>query len=35
MSNGIIIMGLNGSGKSTICHQLADLLNYRFMDVDY
>lgn len=34
MSNGIIIMGLNGSGKSTICHQLADLLNYRCMDVE-
>lgn len=34
MINGIIIMGLNGSGKSTICHQLADLLNYRRMDVE-
>ena len=34
MLNGIIIMGLNGSGKSTICRQLADLLNYRPMDVE-
>jgi adenylate kinase family enzyme len=34
MLNGIIIMGLNGSGKSTICHKLADLLNYRRMDVE-
>lgn len=34
MLNGIIIMGLNGSGKSTICHELADLLNYRRMDVE-
>ncbi len=34
MLNGIIIMGLNGSGKSTICHGLADLLNYRRMDVE-
>lgn len=34
MINGIIIMGLNGSGKSTICHELADLLNYRYMDVE-
>lgn len=34
MINGIIIVGLNGSGKSTICHELADLLNYRRMDVE-
>lgn len=34
MSNGIIIMGLNGCGKSTICHELANLLNYRCMDVE-
>jgi cytidylate kinase len=34
MLNGIIIMGLNGSGKSTICHELADLLNYKRMDVE-
>lgn len=34
MLNGIIIMGLNGSGKSTICHKLADVLNYRRMDVE-
>lgn len=34
MLNGIIIMGLNGSGKSTVCRELADLLNYRRMDVE-
>lgn len=34
MLNGIIIMGLNGSGKSTICGKLADLLNYKRMDVE-
>jgi len=34
MLNGILIMGLNGSGKSTVCHELADLLNYRRMDVE-
>ena len=34
MLNGIIIMGLNGSGKSTICHELADVLNYRRIDVE-
>jgi len=34
MLNGIIIIGLNGSGKSTICRELADLLNYRHMDVE-
>lgn len=32
--NGIIIMGLNGSGKSTICRELSELLNYRRMDVE-
>lgn len=34
MLNGIIVMGLNGSGKSTICRELADLLNYKRMDVE-
>lgn len=34
MSNGIIIIGLNGSGKSTICRELAHLLNYKRMDVE-
>ncbi len=34
MINGIIIMGLNGSGKSTISTELADLLNYKRMDVE-
>jgi cytidylate kinase len=34
MLNGIIIVGLNGSGKSTICDKLADLLNYKRMDVE-
>lgn len=32
MFKGIMIMGLNGSGKSTICRELADLLNYKRMD---
>lgn len=27
-------MGLNGSGKSTVCRALADLLNYKRMDVE-
>lgn len=34
MLNGIIVMGLNGSGKSTISRELADLLNYKRMDVE-
>ena len=34
MLGGIIIMGLNGCGKSTICRELAELLNYRCMDVE-
>ena len=34
MYNGIIIMGLKGSGKSTVCQKLADLLCYRRMDVE-
>jgi shikimate kinase len=34
MLKGIIIMGLNGCGKSTICRELAELLNYRRMDVE-
>ena len=34
MINGIIIMGLNGSGKSTICRELAELLNYKSIDVE-
>lgn len=34
MPNGIIIIGLNGSGKSTICRELAQRLNYKCMDVE-
>lgn len=34
MPNGIIITGLNGSGKSTVCKQLAEKLNYFNMDVE-
>ncbi len=34
MLNGIIIIGLNGSGKSTISRELAGLLNYKRMDVE-
>ena len=34
MSNGIIIIGLNGSGKSTVCRELAQRLNYKRMDVE-
>lgn len=32
--NGIIITGLNGCGKSTVCRLLADKLNYYSMDVE-
>ena len=34
MTNGIIIIGLNGSGKSTICREIARYLNYKPMDVE-
>ena len=34
MSNGIIITGLNGSGKSTVCRLLAEKINYYSMDVE-
>lgn len=34
MPNGIIIIGLNGSGKSTIYRELARRLNYKCMDVE-
>ena len=34
MKNGIIIIGLNGSGKSTVCRELARRLNYKLMDVE-
>lgn len=32
--SGIIICGLNGSGKSTIGREIAKLLNYKFIDVE-
>lgn len=34
MPNGIILTGLNGSGKSTVCKQLAKKLNYYSMDAE-
>ena len=34
MPNGIIITGLNGCGKSTICKLLSEKLNYYSMDVE-
>lgn len=34
MWNGIIILGLNGSGKTTVGRELAQLLNYKRMDVE-
>lgn len=34
MSNGIIITGLNGCGKSTVCKLLAEKMNYYSMDVE-
>lgn len=34
MPNGIIITGLNGCGKSTVCRLLAEKLNYFSMDVE-
>lgn len=34
LPNGIIITGLNGCGKSTVCRILAEKLNYYSMDVE-
>lgn len=34
MPEGIIITGLNGCGKSTVCKALAEKLNYFSMDVE-
>ena len=34
MLNGIIIMGLNGCGKSTVCRELAQRLGYKRIDVE-
>lgn len=34
MRTGIIICGGNGSGKSTLGKELAESLNYKFMDVE-
>ncbi len=34
MSDGIIITGLNGCGKSTVCKLLAEKMNYYSMDVE-
>lgn len=34
MPKGIVITGLNGCGKSTVCKKLAEKLNYYSMDVE-
>jgi adenylate kinase family enzyme len=34
MPNGIIVFGANGSGKSTIARELANVLNYKHMDIE-
>ena len=34
LPNGIIITGLNGCGKSTVCRLLAEKMNYFSMDVE-
>lgn len=34
MPKGIIVFGLNGCGKSTIGKELANLLNYKHMDIE-
>lgn len=34
MNNGIIITGLNGCGKSTVCKLIAEKINYYSMDVE-
>lgn len=34
MRTGIILCGINGSGKSTVGKELAKTLNYKFMDIE-
>lgn len=34
MANGILVFGLNGSGKSTLGKKLAQMLDYKFMDIE-
>ena len=34
MSGGILVCGLNGSGKSTFGQALAKKLNYHFIDIE-
>lgn len=34
MSKGIIVFGLNGSGKSTLGRELANALDYKYMDIE-
>lgn len=34
MPKGIIVFGLNGSGKSTTAREIAKLLNYKHMDIE-
>ena len=32
--HGIIVFGANGSGKSTIARELANILNFKHMDIE-
>ncbi|MDR7855204.1 shikimate kinase [Tissierella sp.] len=32
--HGIIVFGANGSGKSTLGRELANLLNFKYMDIE-
>lgn len=34
MSGGIIIFGANGSGKSTLGREVANVLNFKYMDIE-
>ena len=34
MGRGILIFGLNGSGKSTIGRKVAEKLQYKYMDIE-
>lgn len=34
MPGGILIFGANGAGKSTLGRELADVLNYKYMDIE-
>lgn len=32
--HGIIVFGANGSGKSTLGRELANILNFKYMDIE-